>query len=323
MTGPALLDGGMLLVDKPAGCTSHDVVGRVRRVLGTRRVGHAGTLDPMATGLLLLGVGRTTKLLGRLQLAGKSYLATIRLGAATVTDDAEGEPVSTADPADLAAVDPAAVAAGLAALTGDILQRPSAVSAIKVDGVRSYRRVRDGEQVELPARPVRVDRFQQLGDLRPVPGGWDLDVEVDCSSGTYVRALARDLGAALRVGGHLTALRRTWVGPFRVADAVDVYGPSGPPSPGEHAAPPSPGLQATVRAALMAPDLVARRCFPVWVPTPEQVVALSHGRPVPDWPDAPSVETGQDVAAVADGRLIALVRVADGIVRPDLVFTPA
>ncbi len=203
------------MVDKPAGLTSHDVVARGRRLAGTRKVGHAGTLDPMATGVLVLGVERATKLLGHLALTTKEYAATIRLGQSTITDDAEGE-VTGGAPAD--AVTEEAVRAGIAPLTGEILQVPSSVSAIKVDGQRSYARVRAGEEVELAARPVTVSRFELLA-VRRADGVLDLDVLVECSSGTYIRALARDLGAALGVGGHLTALRRTRVGPFGLAEA--------------------------------------------------------------------------------------------------------
>ena len=200
---------GLVVVDKPAGMTSHDVVSRVRRLAGTRKVGHAGTLDPMATGVLVLGIERATKLLGHLALDTKAYLATIRLGAATTTDDVQGEVLSTSD---TSAVTDEAVAAGIVKLTGHIQQVPSAVSAVKVDGKRAYARVRAGEQVELAARPVEVSRFDLLSTRRD--DGLELDVMVECSSGTYVRALARDLGADLGVGGHLAALRRTRVGPF-------------------------------------------------------------------------------------------------------------
>jgi tRNA pseudouridine55 synthase len=202
---------GLVIVDKPATWTSHDVVGRLRRLAGTRRVGHAGTLDPMATGVLVVGVGRATRLLGHLAHSDKDYLATVRLGRTTTTDDADGETVTTVDAG--AVTDPA-LAAAMRALTGDIDQVPSSVSAVKVDGVRSYARVRSGEQVSLPARPVHVARFELLRR-----DGDDLDVAVTCSTGTYVRALARDLGVALGVGGHLTALRRTRVGGFQLSDA--------------------------------------------------------------------------------------------------------
>ena len=203
-------ESGLVVVDKAGGMTSHDVVAKVRRLAGTRKVGHAGTLDPMATGVLVLGVNRATRLLGHLMLTEKAYAATIRLGVATTTDDAEGEVVSTADAAGL---DEAAVHAALRAFVGDIEQVPTAVSAIKVDGKRAYQRVRDGEDVELPARPVTVHELVP-GPLRTAEGVVELDVTLRCSSGTYVRAIARDLGAALGVGGHLTALRRTAVGAF-------------------------------------------------------------------------------------------------------------
>ncbi|MET0741517.1 MAG: tRNA pseudouridine(55) synthase TruB [Candidatus Nanopelagicales bacterium] len=203
-------DGGVVVVDKAAGMTSHDVVARMRRIAGTRRVGHAGTLDPMATGVLVLGIERATRLLGHLALHDKSYAATVRLGVSTVTDDAEGEVVATVD---ASTVSDESIVVAVAALTGEILQVPSSVSAIKVGGVRSYARVRGGEAVDLPARPVTVSQFTVTAVSRP-PGAVDVDVDVTCSSGTYVRALARDLGAALGVGGHLTMLRRTRVGAF-------------------------------------------------------------------------------------------------------------
>jgi tRNA pseudouridine55 synthase len=200
---------GLVVVDKPAGITSHDVVARVRRLAGTRKVGHAGTLDPMATGVLVLGVDRATRLLGHLMLTEKRYDATIRLGVATTTDDAEGEVVATADPAALAAVTEEQVRAALASYVGEIEQVPTAVSAIKVDGKRAYQRVRDGEEVELPARRVTVHDLT----VREVVGA-EVQVSVRCSSGTYIRAIARDVGRDLGVGGHLTALRRTAVGTF-------------------------------------------------------------------------------------------------------------
>ena len=217
---------GLLLVDKPAGITSHDVVAKVRRLAGTRKVGHAGTLDPMATGLMLLGIESATKLLTFLVGEDKTYLATIRLGASTVTDDAEGDVIGQASPNDVARVfaqlsqvlEPA-----LQKLRGEISQRPSAVSAIKVDGQRAYARVRSGEEVVLDARQVTVSRFEMLSQPRLIEGQdgtfIDLDVVVDCSSGTYIRALARDLGSDLRLGGHLTSLRRTRVGDFSIEDA--------------------------------------------------------------------------------------------------------
>ncbi len=214
-TSSGLHGAGLVIVDKDAGMTSHDVVSRCRKLLGTRKVGHAGTLDPMATGVLVLGVERATKLLGLLSLTTKAYAATIRLGQATTTDDAEGEVVSAADASD---VTDAQIAAVIATLTGDIMQVPTRVSAIKVDGQRAHKLVREGADFELAARPVTVSRFDVLATRRD--GSFvDLDVDVECTSGTYVRALARDLGGALGVGGHLTALRRTRVGPFTLDHA--------------------------------------------------------------------------------------------------------
>jgi len=211
---------GLVIVDKPSGFTSHDVVAKMRGIAKTRRVGHAGTLDPMATGVLVLGVEKATKLLGHLALTEKEYLGTIRLGQTSVTDDAEGDITASADASGIARD---AIDAGIAKLTGDIMQVPSKVSAIKIDGVRSYKRAREGEDFEIPARPVTVSSFS-VYDVRgavaedgtPV---LDLVVSVVCSSGTYIRALARDLGAGLRVGGHLTALRRTRVGPYKLDSA--------------------------------------------------------------------------------------------------------
>lgn len=201
---------GLVLVDKPAGLTSHDVVARVRRLAGTRKVGHAGTLDPMATGLLVLGVDRATRLLGHLLLTDKAYDATVRLGVSTVTDDAEGDVVATAS---TAALDEASVRRALAAFTGDLLQVPTAVSAIKVDGRRAYARVRAGEDVRLEPRPVTVHDLT-VHAVRLGEETVEADLSLRCSSGTYVRAIARDVGAALGVGGHLTALRRTALGPY-------------------------------------------------------------------------------------------------------------
>jgi tRNA pseudouridine55 synthase len=278
---------GILLLDKPQGPTSHDLVSRTRRALGTRKVGHAGTLDPMATGLLILGAESSTRLLTYLVGLDKEYSATIRLGQATTTDDAEGEVTAVAD---AGAVTEAAIADAVAGLTGDIHQVPSAFSAIKVDGRRSYDRARAGEQVELQPRPVTVSAFAVLAS-RAVGTALDLDVRVTVSSGTYVRALARDLGAALGVGAHLTALRRTRIGPFAIDDAV--------------------GPDDDLVAALRHPADVASQLFPVADLTADQAVALAHGkRPRLDVADAPIV------AAVApDGRLAGLVNVQDGSAR--------
>ncbi len=210
-----MVDPGLVVVDKAPGMTSHDVVARVRRLAGTRKVGHAGTLDPMATGVLVLGVDRATRLLGHLMLTEKAYDATVRLGVSTTTDDAEGEVIASTPAFHL---QPGLVQTELEELVGDILQVPTAVSAIKVDGKRAYQRVRDGEQVELKARPVTIHELV-VHDQR-VAGDWlDVDISVRCSSGTYIRAIARDVGAALGVGGHLTALRRTAVGSFDLSVA--------------------------------------------------------------------------------------------------------
>ena len=207
MSSPA---PGIVVVDKPGGMTSHDVVGRCRRIFGTRKVGHAGTLDPMATGVLVIGIERATKILGLLTATSKSYAATIRLGQSTTTDDAEGEVLQSFSAVD---VTDDQIEAGIASLRGEIAQRPSAVSAVKIGGKRAYQLVREGQEVELAERRVHIERFEVLGSRRD--GAFvDLDVEVDCSSGTYIRALARDLGESLGVGGHLTALRRTRVGGY-------------------------------------------------------------------------------------------------------------
>ena len=282
---------GLLVVDKPAGWTSHDVVGRCRRLAGTRKVGHAGTLDPMATGVLVLGVGRATRLLGHLALTDKAYDATVRLGATTITDDAEGEVVEVRD---ASGVTDDALRRAMAALTGALQQVPSSVSAVKVDGVRSYARVRAGEQVELRAREVTVARFELLA--RRVD---DVDVRVECTSGTYVRALARDLGAALGVGGHLTALRRTRVGPFDLAGArtLDELADDLQVLP----------LDDAVAASFPRRDLDA-----------DEAVALSYGKRL-----AAGGRPGTVGAFAPDGRCIALVEDRDGAARPTVVFAPA
>lgn len=305
--GPLPPQGAILLIDKAEGWTSHDVVAKARRALGTRKVGHAGTLDPMATGLLVLGAGPATRLLTHLVGLDKTYTATIRLGSATVTDDREGDTVSIADPAEVArlAADPARIVAAVAELTGDIEQAPSAVSAIKVDGRRAYDRVRAGEQVELKKRPVTIHAFE-IGEPRPgVAAGPDgeehpvIDVEatVRCSSGTYIRALARDLGAALGVGGHLTALRRTEVGPFAVAGVTSTE-----------------QLVEGRIGALAEPTEVATALFPELVLTAEQAVDLGHGKRVEVDPAAqPDAKLAAAVAP--DGRLVGLVEVKRGRTR--------
>lgn len=277
----ALATSGLVIVDKPAGMTSHDVVGKLRRIFGTKRVGHAGTLDPMATGVLILGIERGTRFLAHLVTATKAYDATIRLGAATITDDAEGEVISTAS---AAAVTDAAVDAGVDKLTGEIMQRPASVSAIKIDGKRAHQRVREGEAVELPARPVTVSSFQVLGRRRD--GDFlDLDVRVECSSGTYIRSLARDLGDDVGVGGHLTALRRTEVGPFVLSDALTLAQLDD-----------SPRLSLSLDQSLM-------RSFPVLAVTAEEGAALAMGK----WLE-PRGLVGVHAAVTPEGKAVALIK---------------
>jgi tRNA pseudouridine55 synthase len=280
---------GLLLIDKAQDWTSHDAVARTRRLAGTRKVGHAGTLDPMATGLLILGVGSSTRLLTYIVGQGKEYEATIRLGASTSTDDAQGDVTERADPASVAAISTELVALAMAPLTGDIEQRPSAVSAIKVDGKRAYARVRAGEDVQLASRPVTVSRFDLLGHTR-TDGFLDLDVRVECSSGTYIRALARDLGAALGVGGHLTRLRRTRIGPFNVSDAVTLE-------------------NLDVAARLIAPADAAARLFPRLDLNDEQAIDLGHGKRIELGSDQQAAsDSSGPVAAIARGnRLVGLV----------------
>ncbi|MDT0156913.1 tRNA pseudouridine(55) synthase TruB [Microbacterium sp. ARD32] len=278
---------GILLVDKPAGLTSHDVVARVRRAFGTRKVGHAGTLDPMATGLLVIGIEGATRLLTYVVGADKTYTATIRLGARTSTDDAEGQIIDIADGERWASVDDAAVMAGIRGLTGSISQVPSSVSAIKVGGKRAYDLVRAGESVELAARPVTVSRFEVLAQRRE-DGFLELDVIVDCSSGTYIRALARDLGDGLGVGGHLTALRRTRVGGFAVTDAV--------------------GVDALDGAVTLAPAEAAARVMPVLHVTADEARDLRHGKRLSgqsgrlDAPAVAAVDPAGDLVGVVEAR---------------------
>jgi tRNA pseudouridine55 synthase len=292
------MSDGLVIVDKPAGWTSHDVVGRMRRLAHTRRVGHAGTLDPMATGVLVLGVNKATRLLHHLVLADKAYTATIRLGQATITDDAEGDIVSTCS---AAAVSDDAVRAAMLPLSGDIEQVPSAVSAIKVDGERAYKRVRDGQAVSLPARPVTVPRFDAIAFARPTAELLDVDVEVECSSGTYVRALARDLGNALGVGGHLTALRRTRVGPFGIDGARTLDDLA------ELDDPVTLHLADAVRTAMPVRDI-----------TEDEARALSYGKSL-----EPAGIVGTHGAFAPDGTVVALLTEADDRAKPVLVFTPA
>ncbi len=289
---------GLVIIDKDGGMTSHDVVSRMRRLAHTRKVGHAGTLDPMATGVLVLGVEKATRLLHHLVLTDKAYSATIRLGQAMTTDDAEGELLSSES---AAAVTEEAVRTAMLPLTGDIQQVPSSVSAIKIDGERAYKRVRDGETVELPARPVTVSRFEALSFARPEPDLLDVEVEVECSSGTYIRALARDLGATLGTGGHLTALRRTRVGPFTLERAKTLDELSGLDDPV------LVPLNDAVRAAFAVRDVNA-----------EEARALSYGKSL----SAVGI-AGTYAAMAEDGSVVALLEESDATARPVLVFQPA
>lgn len=291
----------LLLVDKPGGMTSHDVVARARRALSVRKVGHAGTLDPMATGLLLLGVGAATRLLGYVGGHDKTYEATIRLGQSTVTDDREGEVLSTSSTAHL---DDDAIRAALAGQTGSLQQVPSAVSAVKVDGRRSYDRVRAGEEVELAPRSVTVHRLEVHRISRPGPDLVDVDVTVSCTAGTYIRAIARDAGTALGVGGHLTALRRTVSGPFSVTDAAPV----------EEAA---AMLVAGGGAGVLGLTETATTLFPLRSVTPDEARALTYGQRI----QATGV-AGLHAAVDPGGRLVALVEDAGSSARVAVGFPP-
>lgn len=262
-------------MDKPADMTSHDVVARIRREFGTRKVGHAGTLDPMATGVLILGIERGTKFLAHMVAATKAYDATIRLGASTTTDDFEGEVINQTSAEHI--TDEQALAE-IEKLTGDIMQKPAKVSAIKIDGKRAYQRVRDGEEVDIPARPVTVSRFD-VNASRTEPR--EFDVTVECSSGTYIRSLARDLGDSLGVGGHLTALRRTAVGPFLLADASPIDNLQ---------------LSLTLDEALV-------RCYPRLDVTEEEAAKLAMGQ----WLEPRGLK-GTHAAVGPDGRSVALIK---------------
>ena len=294
---------GILLVDKPAGITSHDAVSRTRRLAGTRKVGHAGTLDPMATGLLLLGINSSTRLLTYVVGLDKEYYATIRLGSSTTTDDREGEVVTVSPPGAVLGITPHDLDREIERLTGEIEQVPSTVSAIKVDGKRAHALARAGETVELRSRAVTVSAFEQLNSRSIREDGadyLDLDVRVACSSGTYIRALARDLGAALGVGGHLTALRRTRIGPFKVTDAAELDG-------------------LDVASRLQSPAEIASALFPTFELDDGQAVDLRHGKRIA----AAGLADGGPFAAIApDGTLVGLLEVAHGRAWPLVNFPP-
>ncbi|MBP1234917.1 tRNA pseudouridine55 synthase [Arthrobacter sp. PvP102] len=297
---------GLVIVDKPQGWTSHDVVGRMRRLAGTRKVGHAGTLDPMATGVLVLGINKATRLLTYIVGTSKTYTATIRLGESTVTDDAEGEVVGSHS---AAAVTEGAIRAAVAALTGEIQQVPSSVSAIKVNGERAYARVRSGEDVKLAARPVTIHRFD-VHAFRPERDGavLDVDVTVECSSGTYIRALARDLGEALGTGGHLTALRRTQVGPYTLDQARTLE-------------------QLAEELEVLEMSQAARALMPNRELSEDEATEISFGRRIAAGAGAgtPEAATADNPAAAfaPDGSLVALLADAGGYAKPVLVFAPS
>lgn len=275
---------GLLLVDKPAGMTSHDVVSKVRKLAGTRKVGHAGTLDPMATGLLVLGIESATKLLTFVVGADKTYLATIRLGASTITDDREGDILQQATPEQISSVSSEAITAELAKLRGVIQQVPSAVSAIKVNGERAYDRVRAGEVFELKSREVNISRLEVLGDIRREVNFIEIDIIVDCSSGTYIRAIARDLGAALGVGGHLTELRRTRIGKFDVANAMQLQSPVTP-------------------LPLLLSSEAVKHVMPLIEITPEQALFIRQGKRI-------SGEITEISALICQDTLVAIAETA-------------
>lgn len=308
MTAP----NGIVIVDKPGGMTSHDVVARIRRLAGTRRVGHAGTLDPMATGVLIVGVEKATRLLGYLSLTEKEYAATIRLGQSTTTDDAEGEPSGGA-PATGIARD--AIDAEIAKLTGDIWQVPPGVSAIKVGGQRAYKLTRAGATPELAARPVTVYEFT-VADVRPAGDWLDLDATIRCSSGTYIRALARDLGGALGTGGHLTALRRTSVGPYTIAQArtLDFLTERLVVTPLAEAA------AAAFRRVDLTEEDSRRLAHGARLPLPSTLAPPAASGPSTGQPRAPAGPETPLAAFAPDGTLVALVTPESGRLRSLAVF---
>ena len=279
---------GIALIDKQQGFTSHDVVAKLRKLLGTKKIGHAGTLDPMATGLLLLGIGSGTKLMQFLSGLDKTYEATIRLGASTSTDDAEGELGQAQDASKISNDE---LAREIFKLTGNIEQVPSSVSAIKVDGKRAYDLVRAGEEVVLKSRSVTVSRFEVIGEPSVVGQYLDINVEVDCSSGTYIRALARDLGEALGVGGHLTALRRTRIGAFEVSNASGISE--------------EPTLVTNVE--------VLKMLMPEVAISPQQEIDLRHGKRL-------ALEIAGMSCATANGRLVAVIEPVGSEAKSSVVF---
>ena len=297
------MSSGLVLIDKPSGWTSHDVVARLRKLAGTRRVGHAGTLDPMATGLLLIGINSATKLLTFLVGEKKTYEATIRLGAATVTDDRESEFTSVADAARVSALTVDRLETALEALRGPIEQVPSSVSAIKVDGERAYAKVRSGDEVKLKARPVTIQRFEVVGEPRLVLEGentfFDFEAIIDCSSGTYIRALARDLGSSLGVGGHLTALRRTKIGSYEISQAQSLD-----------------GLTAEALAILPI-EQAAKQQFQTRELSDQEVIDIRHGKRLPVVSES---ELQPTAALDQNGELIAMLTKSGNAAKSLVVF---
>jgi tRNA pseudouridine55 synthase len=287
---------GFLVVDKAPGMTSHDVVAVARKALGMRKVGHAGTLDPMATGVLVLGFGNGTRLLQYITDGDKSYTATIILGAATVTDDREGEVLSESNASHITDDQ---IKTGLAKMIGEIAQRPSSVSAVKVDGERAYDRVRAGEVFELAARTITISALDIL-EIRHLGARIEIDIDVTCSAGTFIRAIARDLGSDLQVGGHLSALRRTRVAGFPISQAISFE-----------------DLKAQLFSPLALAD-VARATFQVRELGLDEVQELSFGRPLQ------ANATDVIFAALSpDDRLIALLKNESGKAKPIAVFAAA
>ena len=300
------MSSGLVLIDKPQGWTSHDIVAKLRGIAGTRRVGHAGTLDPMATGLLLLGVNAGTKLLTFLVGEGKTYEATIRLGASTITDDAEGDFVEFGDVEIIRAITSEQIEVALGALRGEIMQVPSSVSAIKVDGERAYAKVRGGDEVKLSARPITISRFEITSAPKVVEteaGVFvDFDAIIECSSGTYIRALARDLGAALQVGGHLTALRRTRVGAYNVASATELS-----------------SINPQDLPILNSAD-AARTQFAIRELSAAEVIDLRHGKRL-SIGEIQSPERSQVIAGFSpDGSLVAMLEISGKQLKSAVVF---
>ncbi len=297
------MSSGLVLIDKPSGWTSHDVVARLRKLAGTRRVGHAGTLDPMATGLLLIGVNSATKLLTFLVGENKTYEATIRLGAATITDDKESEFTALANASDVRALSISRLESALVMLRGPIQQVPSSVSAIKVDGERAYAKVRSGDEVKLKARPVTIHRFEITGEPRLVIDGdntfYDFDAIIDCSSGTYIRALARDLGASLGVGGHLTALRRSKIGSYQIEQAQELEGLN------------SESLQ------ILPIEVAASQQFRVRSLSDQDVVDLRHGKRLRA---VDETETEPTAGIDKDGNLVAMLTKSGSAAKSLVVF---